>query len=408
MDKHTNVAEHDFRPKVVDQPESLSKRFIETVRYVERLTPSGVAIPNTYHDSGKSGHKNLKLKVYPDSKVWYFQKKHHGKPIRTKIGDALSIPIQIARDQCSEYITSLETGVNPKDQKKARGVTLQDLYDKKVKLKKYADNTRRDFDTCMRLYLKGWTHKVWKDITITDIAALYRTMKEKHGVARSNMCIKFLHSLGAIAIDEDVCSKNPCRRLTLDRVNPKMRIIPKQFLRTFLLAVRELKHKTNMNGRFLEFALITGCRRDEGLTLQWENVDFENRLLTFPQTKNGDARTLPLSKRMMELLRELEGLNPQYVFPSRQGSKTPHLVEPKNFLKGICKKIGIDHISPHDLRRTFATNLAFLGCGDSTIKALKGEKGADVLNLHYVQQDKDKLKMWLDRHYEYCMGEHYA
>ena len=69
MDKHTNVVEHDFRPKVVDQPESLSKRFIEAVRYAERLTSSGVAIPNPYHDSGMSGHQNLKLKVYRDSKV---------------------------------------------------------------------------------------------------------------------------------------------------------------------------------------------------------------------------------------------------------------------------------------------------------------------------------------------------
>ncbi len=73
MDKSTNVVEHNFRRKV-DKPDSLLKKFIETVRYFERLTLCGIAIHNTNHDSGKSGYKNLKLEAYPDSKVWYLQK----------------------------------------------------------------------------------------------------------------------------------------------------------------------------------------------------------------------------------------------------------------------------------------------------------------------------------------------
>ena len=94
-----DLGEHR-RKKGDVQPESQSKRFIQSVKYEVNTSPSGRELPNTYYDRGKEGHPNLQLRVYPNSKTWYFQKKHSGRVHRTKIGDALSIPIQIARDEC--------------------------------------------------------------------------------------------------------------------------------------------------------------------------------------------------------------------------------------------------------------------------------------------------------------------
>ena len=55
----------------------------------------------------------------------------------------------------------------------------------------------------------------------------------------------------------------------------------------------------------VELALETAMRRGELLSLQWENVDLERQTAHLPDTKNGDARTVPLSRRAVAILRAL-------------------------------------------------------------------------------------------------------
>lgn len=43
------------------------------------------------------------------------------------------------------------------------------------------------------------------------------------------------------------------------------------------------------------FAIETGMRRGEILSLAWGQVDLDNRTALLPLTKNGDARIVPLS-----------------------------------------------------------------------------------------------------------------
>ena len=58
------------------------------------------------------------------------------------------------------------------------------------------------------------------------------------------------------------------------------------------------------------FLLYTGARVGEVLWLDWSNVDLKRRHVTFPKTKNGDPRGVPLHSRVVAAL---EGI------PSRDG-----------------------------------------------------------------------------------------
>lgn len=53
-------------------------------------------------------------------------------------------------------------------------------------------------------------------------------------------------------------------------------------------------------------ALETGMRRGELLALRWEHIDWNKRVAHLPLTKNGEPRDVPLAKRAVETLRELE------------------------------------------------------------------------------------------------------
>ena len=66
------------------------------------------------------------------------------------------------------------------------------------------------------------------------------------------------------------------------------------------------------------FAIETGMRRGEILSLTWEGVHLGKRYVHLPDTKNGDSRDVPLSPQALELLGDLPrniSLD-QVVFPS--------------------------------------------------------------------------------------------
>src|SRR5207244_8842849 len=53
------------------------------------------------------------------------------------------------------------------------------------------------------------------------------------------------------------------------------------------------------------FLLYTGARVGEALWLDWRDVDLDRAHATFPKTKNGDARGVPLHPRVTASLKRL-------------------------------------------------------------------------------------------------------
>jgi integrase len=109
----------------------------------------------------------------------------------------------------------------------------------------------------------------------------------------------------------------------------------------------------------LELLLLTGQRSCEMGALRGEWIDFEKRFITFPSefTKNKRTHVLPLGPRAFEILsrQRRTGL----LFTTRGGIRP--CVEWGHFKRQIDAQCQIPHWRIHDLRRTFATNLAELG-----------------------------------------------
>ena len=103
---------------------------------------------------------------------------------------------------------------------------------------------------------------------------------------------------------------------------------------------------------YLLLLLFTGLRRNEAATLRFDDIDFVDRTLTIPDTKNGEPLTLPLSDFLVELLeRRARNATGGYVFPGT--GKEGHLVEPKRHVQRVVAASGVPFML-HDLRRTFA------------------------------------------------------
>ena len=102
------------------------------------------------------------------------------------------------------------------------------------------------------------------------------------------------------------------------------------------------------------FALETAMRRDELVNLCWEHVDMERRTAFLPKTKNGEARTVPLSPAALTILEalreEIPGACKGQVFGYTLNSVT-------GTMRSLCAKIGIEDLHFHDLRHEAISRL---------------------------------------------------
>jgi integrase len=111
------------------------------------------------------------------------------------------------------------------------------------------------------------------------------------------------------------------------------------------------------------FLIYTGARAGEALWLDWINVDLARAHVTFPKTKNGEARGVPLHPRVVAALSMIAGREGE-VFRRPDGApyERPKGTEDHSAgsristgFAGACRRARIEDFSPHDCRHTFAT-----------------------------------------------------
>jgi len=132
-------------------------------------------------------------------------------------------------------------------------------------------------------------------------------------------------------------------------------------------------------------ALHTGMRRGEILDLQWQNIDFARGILTVERSKNGEKRTIPMSKTLCVLFNSMEVLG-------ILGRMFPVAVRSlRAAFEAALTKAKIDNFKFHDLRHTFATRLVQNGVDLYKVKELLGHKGI-AMTMRYAHHYPESLR----------------
>lgn len=143
-------------------------------------------------------------------------------------------------------------------------------------------------------------------------------------------------------------------------------------------------------------AIETAMRRGELLALDWEHVDLKNRTAHLPTTKNGDARTVPLSTRAVQILKALPGDDHTKgpVFPTtanalRKGF-TRALARAREAYLQDCAQAGtaprakfLVDVHFHDTRHEAATRLSKKLSNVLELSAVTGHKDLRMLQRYY-------------------------
>jgi integrase len=119
------------------------------------------------------------------------------------------------------------------------------------------------------------------------------------------------------------------------------------------------------------FALETGMRRSEILSLKWIGVDWERRSLLLTQTKNGRCRTIPLSTRALAVLK-LVSQTDQRVFPMNGNAF-------RLAWERVRARAGISDLHFHDLRHEAISRFFELGLSMPEVALISGHRDPRML-----------------------------
>lgn len=210
-----------------------------------------------------------------------------------------------------------------------------------------------------------------------------------------------MYSVFQSAVENELITKNP--------VTSSVKALGEESKEKIILTAEEQREFTTIAtdyaaGDIFLFALETGLRAGELLGLKWSDIDYKNRILTVkrtlifdegrfkdspPKTKSSN-RIVPLTTKAISILKERKKLKlpvvlgyQDYVFLNGNG-KPQHTAIYNRVLKSIGKKIGVEGLSMHSLRHSFATRCIESGMRPKTLQKILGHSSLSMTMDLYV------------------------
>jgi integrase len=144
----------------------------------------------------------------------------------------------------------------------------------------------------------------------------------------------------------------------------------------------------------IRLLMLTGCRKSEIMTLQWDHVDIGNSCLRLPDSKTGEKVVL-LGAPALDILSSLPKIkNNPYVLPGKKRGR--HLVGLPKVWSRIKERAGLEWATLHILRHSFASFGAGSGLGLPIIGRLLGHRDAST-TARYAKVDIDPARTVVDR-----------
>ncbi len=244
------------------------------------------------------------------------------------------------------------------------------------------------------------------EITRAEIKALFLAKARTAPVAANRM-LQVVRCVFNYALDEELIAASPCVRIKQRPEASRSRYLDEAEIRSFWNGLPKTPTVESLQ-RALKFMLVTGQRSGEVTGLTWSEIDLEKAVwrLPRPRTKTGRETLVPLTRLAIELLGPPgEG----HVFVSGggrpYGRRAPWYVMAKHAeILGLTSRA-----TPHDLRRTFASQLGALQIDRLTITKLlnHAEVGltGQVYDLHdRFEQKRIAMEAWSTKLIEITSG----
>lgn len=301
-------------------------------------------------------------------KVWKVIYTFNGKKNTTTLGEYPIFSAKEARLKRDEIKKQIAEGIDPNQKKKADkiqklsfisfGELITKYIDEVAPSHKGADKEISRLHKLMNDYPK-LMQKPITDVNQLDMIELRNDRLSKVSPSTVGRDLGVLGGVFKYARQElRILKTSPLLNVAKPTQAPhRERRITQEEINTILLGFnydatyQPLTKRQQVAWAFL-FALETAMRASEITNMQWCNVYVDHVLL--PDTKNGTARKVPLSRRAIQLLELMKGLdNDKVLTISDRSNALSH-----DFWLVVSNKLGITDLNFHDTRHEATTRLA--------------------------------------------------
>lgn len=354
------------------------------------------------------------------SRTWIFQYKLGSKQRRMTLGSASAITVEKAR---KGYRNKNGKDVPGAEQLHARVKLGQDpasdkAHDRAGAAKtfeaiatEYLEHQRArlrprsypDLERHLTKHAKALHELQLAKIARGDIAPVIKAVAKNSGQVTANRVRTSLSSFFAWAMKQGIVDANPVIGTERNKEQSRERVLAPFELRAIWEALGNDHYSA-----IIKLLALTGQRAGEIAGLRWSEICDGMIVLPGQRTKNHRPHVVPLSapaRAIIEAQQTREGRD--LIFGRHAGSGPfSGWSRSKNDLDAtIAEKTGksLPHWTPHDLRRTAATNMAELGIQPHAIEAIlnhvSGHKAgvAGIYNRSsYEREKKAGLDLWAE------------
>ena len=319
-----------------------------------------------------------------------------GLPRRATIGRFVEMGTEDARRKAAKIIDRIRRGEDPVPPSPVAEPTVADLAER-YKTAHVAVNCRpgtaKNFGRLLRLYILPELGQLrLTEVDRSHVSALHYKLRGRPSQANQAVGVFSKMFKLAVAWGMTPARPNPCRSVRRYKEHGRER-----FLTTDEYArLGRVLFDAEIEGPLMASAvaairllLLTGCRRNEIMTLRWDDVDRTAGELRFRDSKTG-ARRVPLTPavdRVLARIPRIEG-NSWLIAGPKPGSRLKRI---DVFWYRLRARAGLDDVRLHDCRHSFASQALSLGEGLPLIARLLGHKTV-MTTVRYAHLARDTEK----------------
>ncbi len=295
-----------------------------------------------------------------------------------------------ARKLAKKKLAEVAGGSDPASEKTIarQDIKVSELCDMFIKeTAKHIKPSTLDADIrCIECHIKPLLGKrVVKVLTLADIerfkldVAIGKTAKPrkekgrgghaKGGNSIASRSISRLSTILSFAKRHKIISENPAIGVKKFADVKRNRFLSIEEIERLGKAIRESETENKTGVAAIIALLLTGCRRNEILSLPWIWLDAKGRCIRFGDTKTGE-QTRPIGISAVNHFSVQPKTSDKWIFPAERGDG--HFIGLPKVLDRLCEKAELKDVTVHVLRHTFASVAAELGYSELTIAGLLG------------------------------------
>jgi integrase len=323
-----------------------------------------------------------------------------GSGRRQSIGRFPTISLASARTRAKELLAEQTLGKT-----RPKAIAFDDALETFLAecQKRNRSRTLRDYARLLRRHF-AFGRKNLAEITRHDVRRRLEKLNEIQ--SEQNHAVVVVKTFFKWAVRHGYIEQNPTDALSTIKRLPRERVLSDDELRAVF--------KTALGGsskfsHIVALLILTGQRRSEVAAIKWEWIDEAERTITLPAslTKNKRTHKFPYGRMVAEILERVPHLG-DYLFPAArdQVKGKPATVfngwgKPKATFDDLCNVSGWQL---HDLRRTFATNLAALGVAPHVVERLLNHASGTISGVaaiynqfKYMDEMRAAIEIWEQR-----------